>query len=54
MVAPPQAGLFADNNFTFDAVLDSKVTQQQMYVKVAEDNVRHLMNGYNVTIFAYG
>lgn len=26
LVAPPQAGLFADNNFTFDAVLDSKVT----------------------------
>lgn len=25
-----------------------------MYLKAAHDNVTHLMNGYNVTIFAYG
>ena len=25
-----------------------------MYAKVAHDNVLHLMNGYNVTICAYG
>jgi len=25
-----------------------------MYNKVAKDNITYLMNGYNVTIFAYG
>jgi hypothetical protein len=40
--------------FTFDSVLDSNVDQENMYRHAAKESITHLMNGFNVTIFAYG
>jgi hypothetical protein len=42
------------HEFTFDHVFDGKVTQEEVYEKVAKQAVESVCKGYNATIFAYG
>ncbi|KAI9261153.1 hypothetical protein BY458DRAFT_478110 [Sporodiniella umbellata] len=41
-------------SFAFDHVLDSSVNQQQVFHQVASNFVDRFIDGYNVTILAYG
>ena len=50
----PSAGAYAEKKFTFDAVLDSDVTQEAAYNMTSRETVSSLLNGYNGTIFMYG
>ncbi|XP_071957109.1 kinesin-like protein KIF27 [Antedon mediterranea] len=43
-----------DRAFTFDTVLGSKSTQEDVYNSCVEGLVSSLFEGYNATIFAYG
>jgi kinesin family protein 5 len=42
------------HEFTFDHVFDGKVTQEEVYEKIARQAVESVCKGYNATIFAYG
>ncbi|CBF75533.1 hypothetical protein AN3721.2 [Aspergillus nidulans FGSC A4] len=41
-------------SFQFNAVYDAKVTQQELFEAEVSPTVKHLFNGFDVTIFAYG
>lgn len=49
-----QLVLGKDRAFTFDYVLSSKVTQQQVYDRCMEQLIAACFEGYNATVFAYG
>lgn len=42
------------HSFTYDAILDSQVTQEELYLKLVLPLVKIFISGYNATIFAYG
>merc|ERR1712060_489962 len=41
-------------DFTYDAVFDQRMTQQQIFDDTALEIVESVMDGFNGTIFAYG
>ncbi|KAL3429668.1 P-loop containing nucleoside triphosphate hydrolase protein [Aspergillus tetrazonus] len=41
-------------SFQFNAVYDANVTQQELFEAEVSPTVKHLFNGFDVTIFAYG
>eukprot|EP00658_Telonema_sp_P-2_P048152 TRINITY_DN36640_c0_g1_i1.p1 TRINITY_DN36640_c0_g1~~TRINITY_DN36640_c0_g1_i1.p1 ORF type:complete len:913 (-),score=324.00 TRINITY_DN36640_c0_g1_i1:166-2904(-) len=45
---------YARKKWPFDNVIPMGVSQEQVYNDCARDYVKDLMDGYNVTIFAYG
>ncbi|XP_033108904.1 kinesin-like protein KIF27 [Anneissia japonica] len=49
-----QVVLGRDRAFTFDSVLGSKSTQEEVYSTCVEGLVSSLFEGYNATVFAYG
>lgn len=44
----------ARNLFTYDSVLDSSCTQEDMYQAVGKSMTENCLRGYNGTVFAYG
>lgn len=42
------------NEYEYDVVFDEKATQQEIYEKTAKSYIPKLINGQNVTVFAYG
>ena len=42
------------NEYCFDAAFDSHCTQIEIYEKTAKKFIPNLIDGYNVTVFAYG
>lgn len=42
------------HNFSFDDVLSSECTQEDVYATVAQGGVDDILKGYNCTVFAYG
>lgn len=44
----------ARNQFTYDSVLDSSCTQEDMYQAVGKSMTENCLRGYNGTVFAYG
>ncbi|KAF2801946.1 kinesin family protein-like protein [Mytilinidion resinicola] len=41
-------------SFQFNSVYDNEATQQQIFDQEVKPTVKHLFNGFDVTIFAYG
>ncbi|KAF2495514.1 kinesin-domain-containing protein [Lophium mytilinum] len=41
-------------SFQFNSVYDNEATQQQLFDQEVKPTVKHLFNGFDVTIFAYG
>eukprot|EP00105_Crassostrea_gigas_P031495 XP_011454205.1 PREDICTED: kinesin-like protein KIF27 isoform X2 [Crassostrea gigas] len=54
MPSSNQLVLGKDRGFTFDYVLSSKTTQEEVYKSCVESLVRSIFEGYNATVFAYG
>ncbi|XP_076114005.1 kinesin-like protein KIF27 isoform X2 [Mytilus galloprovincialis] len=52
--ATNQLVLGKDRAFTFDHVLSSKTTQDEVYKSCIEPLVNGIFEGYNATVFAYG
>ena len=40
--------------YTFDQVFDSEATQQQIYDKMVQPSIEHVLKGIDATVFAYG
>lgn len=49
-----QLVLGKDRAFTFDYVLPSKCSQEEVYEKCVDNLVSSCFDGYNATVFAYG
>ncbi|KAK3104146.1 hypothetical protein FSP39_024813, partial [Pinctada imbricata] len=49
-----QLVLGKDRGFTFDNVLNSKISQEEVYKNCVEPLVQSIFEGYNATVFAYG
>ena len=49
-----QLVLGKDRAFTFDHVLSSKSTQDEVYHRCVSPLVKSCFEGYNTTVFAYG
>ncbi|KAI9204309.1 P-loop containing nucleoside triphosphate hydrolase protein [Polychytrium aggregatum] len=45
---------FKEQLFSFDRVFSEKDTQADVYCRTAKDLIPSLLDGYNVTVFAYG
>ena len=45
---------FKGQTFTYDHVFSSELTQQELYQNTASPMLRSFLEGYNVTIIAYG
>eukprot|EP01041_Mallomonas_annulata_P004526 gene4526-8986_t len=45
---------FSYNEYCFDTVFDENTSQNEVYVKTTEAYIPSLLNGYNLTVFAYG
>ena len=44
-----------DKNYTFDKVISSEATQQEVYEELGiQEYVKQVIDGYHATIFAYG
>jgi hypothetical protein len=43
-----------EQEFVYDEVLDGKIANKEVYVKVARAHVNAAMEGYNSVVFAYG
>ena len=43
-----------DRAFTFDCILSSKTTQDEVYKRCVSGLVKGCFEGYNATVFAYG
>ncbi|KAG0258809.1 Kinesin-like protein kif21b [Mortierella polycephala] len=51
----PQIGIVgSDKSFTFDHVFDEETAQRQVYEECAKELVDRFIEGFNVTILAYG
>lgn len=48
-VVPPSVGL-GERRFTYDAVFDSHVTQQELYDNVSRPLLGSFVDGYNATV----
>lgn len=42
------------NEYAFDEVFDDSVDQQEVYQRTAKPFIHHVLDGQNVTVFAYG
>lgn len=42
------------NEYCFDAAFDSSSTQREVYDKTTKPFIPNVIDGYNVTVFAYG
>lgn len=42
------------NEYSFDAAFDEDSTQQQVYDATTKPFIQQVIDGYNVTVFAYG
>jgi hypothetical protein len=42
------------NKFTYDHVFGPDLSQQELYTKTAAPMLKNILEGYNVTIMAYG
>lgn len=49
-----QLVLGKDRAFTFDYLLSSKISQEDVYEKCVDNLVTSCFDGYNATVFAYG
>ena len=47
-----QAGVV--NDYAFDAVFDANSTQQEVYERTTKPFIANVVQGLNVTVFAYG
>ncbi|CAB9521271.1 Kinesin-like protein [Seminavis robusta] len=52
-ISPPCVGI-GERRFTYDAVFDSFVGQQELYESVSKPLLASFVDGYNATIMAYG
>lgn len=44
----------SSNEYAFDAAFDADATQAQVFEKTAKPHIPAVLDGYNVTVFAYG
>ena len=44
----------SSNEYAFDAAFDDKSSQAEVYEHTAKRHIPSVLDGYNVTVFAYG